>query len=221
MSTPIELPQYSLAEELANAISHGIGAFLSIAGLATLVAFAALYGDVWHITSCAIFGSTMVILYTASTLYHSVTHERIRCVLQQLDHAAIYLLIAGTYTPFLLVNLRGNWGWTLFGIIWGVAIVGMVLVFTCQKRSEKISLALYLCMGWLALVAIKPFISNIELGGLGLILAGGMFYTLGVFFYVADRIPFNHAIWHGFVMLGTGAHFFAVLYYVIPSASMA
>lgn len=212
--------RYSIGEEIANAITHGIGALLSIAGLAVLVSFAALYGDAWHVVSTSIFGATLVLLYAASTVYHSVWHHPTKRILQRLDHSAIFLLIAGTYTPFALVNMRGPWGWTLFGIIWSMALLGIALQVFPRRRNERLSLVLYLGMGWMAVAAIKPFLAGVETGGLILLLIGGLFYSLGVIFYVWQQLKYHHAIWHGFVLAGSVFHFFAVLFYVVPSAPL-
>jgi hemolysin III len=209
---------YSIGEEIANAITHGIGALLSVAGLAVLVSFATLYGDAWHIVSTSIFGTTLILLYAASTAYHSVWHRQTKLILQRLDHAAIFLLIAGTYTPFALVNMRGPWGWTLFGIVWSIALLGIALQLFPRRRNERLSLALYLGMGWMAVAVIKPFLAGVETGGLILLLIGGLFYSLGVIFYVWRRLRYHHAIWHGFVLTGSTFHFFAVLFYVVPNA---
>lgn len=208
--------RYSFGEELAHSITHGLGAALSIAGLAVLVTLAAVRGDAWHVASCAIFGATLVFLYTASTLYHSITHPGAKKVLRVFDHSAIFLLIAGTYTPFTLVNLRGGWGWTLFVIIWGLALFGIVYKVTAKNRFRFLSVLLYLAMGWLVLIAIKPMVSSVPPAGLWLLLAGGLFYTIGVIFYAWKRLPYGHAVWHLFVMAGSVCHFFAVLLYVIP-----
>jgi len=208
--------EYSLAEEIAHSITHGIGVLLSIAGLVILVAYASIRGTAWHVVSCSIYGSTLILLYSASTLYHSVTHKRIKAILQHIDHAAIYLLIAGTYTPFMLVNLRGPWGWSLFGVVWGLALLGLILEFIQVKYYKKISLVVYLGMGWLAVVAIGPLMRNVETTGLILLLAGGLSYTIGVIFYVWRRLAFNHAIWHLFVLAGSILHFFSILFYVVP-----
>jgi len=207
---------YSIGEEIAHTITHGIGALLSIAGLTVLVAFASLNGDAWHITSSSIFGATLVILYSTSSLYHGISHPKAKSILQLLDHAAIYLLIAGTYTPFLLVSLRGIWGWSLFGVIWSIALIGIVLEFVDSKRFQKLSLWLYLGMGWIALIAINPMLEHVETGGLILLLLGGLSYSLGVIFFVRDHLAYNHAIWHLFVLAGSAFHFFSVLFYVIP-----
>lgn len=209
--------EYSVAEEITHAITHGIGALLSIGGLAVLIAYAALYGNALHVTSVGIYGATLVLLYTASTIYHSIPHPRAKPWLQQLDHSAIYLLIAGTYTPFTLVSLNGPWGWTLFSLVWLMAITGVIIKMARIPHSERFSLSLYLVMGWLVLIAIKPMIENVETGGLVLLLLGGLSYSFGAIFYAWDRLAFNHAIWHLFVLAGSMFHFFAILYYVIPS----
>ncbi|AKH21763.1 hemolysin III [Sedimenticola thiotaurini] len=216
MSSESWVSEYSLGEEIAHAVTHGIGAALSIAGLAVLVAFSALYGNVWHITSSSIYGATLILCYTASTLYHSIPHPRAKRILRQIDHASIFLLIAGTYTPFALVSLRDSWGWWLFGGVWGIALFGMIFELFTEQRYKKASLALYLGMGWLAVATIKPMLDSIGMGGLTLLLIGGLFYSLGVIFYVWDRLSYNHAVWHLFVLAGSAFHFFAILFYVIP-----
>lgn len=207
---------YTFGEEVANGITHGIGIVLAIAALAVMVAFAALRGDAWHIVSCSVFGATLITLYTASTLYHSIPIERIKPVLRTLDHSAIFLLIAGTYTPFLLVSLRGPWGWSLFGVIWGIAILGIVLRTTFKGKRHGIVISLYIAMGWAVVIAIKPLLERLETGGLVLLAAGGVVYTAGIGFYLWKRLPYHHAIWHGFVLLGSALHFSAVFWYVIP-----
>ncbi len=207
-----------MGEEIANSITHGIGVALSIAGLAILTAFASLIGDPWRITSCAVFGATLILLYMTSTLYHGIQQPRAKAVLRLLDHSAIFILIAGTYTPFMLVNLRGPWGWSLFGVIWGLAILGVAFQTTIMRRHPIISVAIYLCMGWTVAVAIKPMLSNVAPGGLILLLAGGVAYTAGSAFYGWRRLRFGHSIWHLFVLAGSILHFFAVLFYVIPLA---
>ena len=211
---------YSVGEEIAHAVTHGIGALLSIAGLAVLVSFSVLYGDAWHIVSSSIFGFTLIVLYSASTLYHAIPHPDIKSILQKVDHSAIYLLIAGTYTPFTLVNLRGEWGWSLFAVVWLCALTGIVLELAVKKRREWLSIGLYLAMGWVIVVAIEPLMSSVATGGLVLLVLGGLCYTLGVVFYVWDRLSYNHAIWHVFVLAGSTLHFFAVLFYVIPQETI-
>lgn len=207
---------YSIGEEIAHTITHGIGALLSIAGLVVLVSFATLNGNAWHIVSSSIYGASLVVLYSASSLYHGIPHPRAKSILQQFDHAAIYLLIAGTYTPFLLVSLRGAWGWSLLVIIWSIALFGATLEFLNLPKLKKMSLGLYLGLGWIVVVAIKPMLDRVETGGLILLLLGGLSYSLGVIFYIRHKMPYNHAIWHLFVLAGSVLHFFSILFYVIP-----
>jgi hemolysin III len=208
--------RYSLAEEIANSVTHGVGVLLSIVGLIVLVNLAARHGNVWHIVSSSIFGTTLIMLYLTSTLYHSIPAPGAKKVLRLLDHVAIYLLIAGTYTPFLLVNLRGPWGWTLFALVWGIALTGILLKVSPLGHKRGLSLTLYLVMGWIILIAIKPLLSYLDPAGVRLLVGGGLAYTGGVIFYGWKRLPYNHAIWHLFVLAGSGFHFFAVLLYVLP-----
>jgi hemolysin III len=215
MQTEMIQNRYSLEEEIANTATHGAGILLSIAALAILVAFSSANGDVWHITSTSIYGATLILLYTASSLYHGIPYSKAKQVLRKLDHAAIFLLIAGTYTPFLLVNLRGPWGWTLFGLVWGVAIFGVVLEMASNKRYKRLSVSLYLSLGWIILIAVKPMLTSVEIRGLILLLTGGLCYSLGVIFYIWKRLAYNHTIWHLFVLAGSVFHFFSVLLYVI------
>jgi hemolysin III len=210
------LPRYSIGEEIANSITSGIGIVLAIAGLAVLTAFAASHGDAWHMVGCSIFGATLVLAYTTSTLYHSIQNERVKRVLRAFDHSAIFLLIAGTYTPFMLVNLRGPWGWWLLGVIWSLAAAGIVLRLVLHGRLHWLVVSIYVAMGWAVVIAGKPMWERVDGGGLALLAAGGIAYTAGIIFYVWRRLPYHHAIWHGFVLLGSALHFFAVLFYVIP-----
>ena len=212
-----EHEQASFAEEFANSVTHGVGLGLSLAGLVALIILTALRGTVWHVVSCTIYGSTLVILYAASTLYHSIQSPRAKRVLRIIDHGAIYLLIAGTYTPFTLVNLRGWLGWTLFGVVWGLAALGIAFKVFHVDRFPIVSTLVYLSMGWLVVVAWKPVMSVIPLGGIALIAAGGIAYTAGVIFFAAHKIPYNHAIWHLFVLAGSIFHYAAVLLYVLPA----
>ena len=218
MITDKHLVKYSPREELANGITHGIGTLLSMGGLAVLVAFATRFGDVWHIVSCSVFGVTLLLMYTASTLYHSIPLPRVKTVLRVIDHSAIFFLIAGTYTPFTLVNLRGPWGWSLFGIVWGIALLGVAFQVTLLRRWEIASIGLYVAMGWVVVVAIKPLLASVAPAGLALLLTGGLSYTLGIIFYKWRRLPYHHAVWHLFVLAGSTLHFFAILLYVIPAA---
>ena len=210
---------YSIKEEIAHSITHGVGLLLSVLGLVTLLVYSNQYGDAWHVVSSSIYGATLIALYASSTLYHAVTIPDLKKMLQKLDHAAIFLLIAGTYTPFTLVNLRGGWGWTLFGMVWSIAIAGMVMELIVSKRYKRISLGLYLGLGWLVMIAIEPMLANVASGGLLLLLAGGLFYSLGVIFYVWKTLLYHHAIWHLFVLAGSACHFFAVFVYVIPGGA--
>ncbi len=206
------------AEELANSLTHGAGLMLSIAGFMVLLVLAAVRGSAWRIVSCAVYGSTLICLYTASTLYHGIRSRRLKRVLKICDHSAIYLLIAGTYTPFLLVNLRGSWGWSLFAVIWGLAMAGILFKVWFVEHFPVLSTVVYLLMGWLALVAVKPMLLSVPQSGVLWLLAGGVLYTVGVVFYAWKKIPYNHAIWHGFVLAGSTCHYFAVLCSVIPPA---
>jgi hemolysin III len=206
----------TLGEEIANSITHGAGLLLGIAALVLVVVFAALRGTAIHVVSGAIYGSTLILLYAASTFYHAFPPGRTKRVFGVLDHSAIFLLIAGTYTPFTLVTLGGAWGWSIFGVIWGLAVAGVVLEAVSLGRARKLQVVLYLAMGWMCVVAGRPLLDGLEAGGLMLLLAGGLCYTLGVVFYAWRRLPFHHAVWHVFVLGGSVCHFFAVLLYVIP-----
>jgi hemolysin III len=217
MTTPTRTSRYTLGEEIANSITHGVGGLLAIAGLVVLTTFAALRGSAWHVVACTIFGATMVLLYAISTLYHAIQHPRAKAVLRVLDHSAIFLLIAGTYTPFTLVNLRGPWGWSLFGVIWGLALLGIVFQIGLLRRPV-ISVLLYIAMGWTVLVAMKPLIGAVATGGIVLLVSGGLAYTVGIVFYASRQLPYGHAVWHLFVLAGSVLHFFAILFYVVPVA---
>ncbi|MCE5203915.1 MAG: hemolysin III family protein [Coriobacteriales bacterium] len=207
---------YSLGEEIANAITHGLGVALSVAALTLLVVFAAIWGNGWHLASAIVYGVTLVVLYLASTLYHSIQHEKARRVLRIVDHSSIYLLIAGTYTPFTLVTLRDSGGWWLFGIVWGLALAGVVLEAFAIDRPKWMSLPLYIAMGWLVVVAIRPLVANLPSGGVWLLVAGGLAYTLGTVFYILKRVPYMHMVWHLFVLAGSVCHFLAVMLFVLP-----
>jgi hemolysin III len=215
MNSPA-IPRYSLGEEVANSVTHGIGIVLAIAGLAVLTAFAARNGTAWHVTASAIFGATLILCFTTSTLYHSIQSDRIKQVLRVFDHSAVFLLIAGTYTPFMLIGVPGLWGWTILAAVWTLAITGVVLKFVLRGRLHGLIVALYLAMGWLVVVATKPLVENIGAGGMAFLAGGGLAYTIGVIFYKWRRLPYSHAIWHGFVLLGGGLHYFGVLLYLIP-----
>jgi hemolysin III len=204
----------SLGEEIANSIIHGIGAGLSIAGLVLLIVFASSYGDVWRIVSFSIFGTTLILLYLSSTLYHSFTGPRIKFIFRIMDHVSIYLLIAGTYTPIVLVGIQGAWGWTLFGIIWGLAILGIVLKICFMGRFSVLSSIFYLLMGWMVVIAINPMITMLPFGFIVWIVIGGLSYTIGIIFFAVDKIPYNHVIWHLFVLGGSISHFFGMFFYL-------
>jgi hemolysin III len=219
MDLNIPVSQYSVREELANSITHGIGIIFAIGALVIMDVFAAKFGDAWHIVSCSIFGSTLIILYTASTLYHSIPFQRTKMLLRIIDHSAIFLLIAGTYTPFTLVSLRGPWGWSLFGAVWGIALLGVGFQVFLLRRWPLFSVAIYVGMGLIILVALKPLFAVLSPTGLELLVAGGLAYILGLIFYGWNRLPYNHAVWHLFVLAGSAFHFFSVLFYVIPLAS--
>jgi hemolysin III len=203
----------SLREEIANSISHGLGLLLALVALPVLVLAAIEAGSVRFLVGVSVFGGTMVLLYLASTLYHSITHETAKQVFRVFDHTAIFLLIAGSYTPFSLGVLRGPWGWSMLAIVWTLAIIGIILKINRRTRHSRISIVLYVIMGWLAVIAIKPIVMLIPLPGILLIFAGGVAYTGGLAFFAAQRIRYNHFIWHLFVIAGTTCHFFAVLWY--------
>lgn len=205
---------YTKKEEIANAITHGIGVIFSIAALVLLVVFAAKYKDAWYVVSYSIYGSTLIILYLCSTLYHSFTNQKVKKIFRKFDHSSIFLLIAGTYTPFTLTILRGKLGWSILGIIWGITIIGIVLKIVCFDKVEKISTLLYIAMGWVIVVALKSIAEALPIKGIILLIAGGLIYTLGCIFYVRDKMPYNHAIWHMFVLGGSVCHFFSILLYL-------
>lgn len=221
LTRPAGVAQYTVGEEIANAVTHGVAALLSIAGLAVLVAFAVLYsGSPKVVAAVSIFGASMVFLYTASTLYHSITNPRAKKVLQYLDHSMIYVLIAGSYTPFCLITLQGYTGIALLCAVWLIAIAGISLQAVLLHKADWINCLLYLSMGWLAVFVIDPLVSTLDSTGLALLVAGGLAYTVGVVFYIFERIPFSHAIWHTFVFAGTTLQFFSVLFYVIPGVNV-
>lgn len=203
-------------EELANVLTHGLGVFASVCGGAVLITLAAVFGDVWQIVGASVFGASLLLLYSASTLYHAVRHEIVRARLKVFDHCAIYVLIAGTYTPFMLVDLRGGWGWTLFGVVWGLAVAGIVFKLFCTGKLRVLSTLMYIGMGWLAVIAIGPMLRELPTSALIWLLAGGLTYTVGTVFY-HSRIPYSHAIWHLFVLGGSTCHFVAVLSQVMPA----
>ena len=206
---------WSFGEEVAHSLTHGIGLVLGFVGLVFLLILAARTGDPWRIVACAVYATTLVLLYLASTLYHALSFTRARHVLKVLDHSAIFLLIAGTYTPFALVNLRGPWGWTLLAIVWGLAIGGITAKVVFGPRWPVISTVLYVGMGWTVLIAVKPLVEHVAPGGIAWLFAGGLAYTGGVVFYAWDRLRYGHAIWHVFVLAGSACHYVAVARYVV------
>lgn len=211
--------RYSPAEEIANSVTHGVGLGASLAGAIALVALTATRGDAWQLTSSVVYGVTLVALYVASTLYHSLRPPGAKRVLRVVDHCAIYLLIAGTYTPFALVSLRGGWGWTLFGLVWGLCVAGIVFKVFFTGRLNALSTTVYVLMGWVCVLAAKPIIEMVPRGAVWLLLAGGLVYTAGTVFYHNRRIPYSHAVWHLFVIGGSACHYLAVsLYVLLPAA---
>jgi hemolysin III len=216
MSESQTIEQYSSLEEIFNSITHAIGALVSIAGLVLLIVFSSLYGNSSHVISCTIFGFTLVLLYTASTLYHSFRKPNLKHAFKILDHSCIYILIAGTYTPFLLVTVRGTVGWSMLVLVWSLTVIGILFKIFFVHRFNALSTIAYILMGWLIIFAIKPLFQTLPGGGLALLICGGMAYTLGIIFYSWNKLPFNHAIWHLFVLAGSICHFCAVIFYVIP-----
>ena len=211
--------QYSFAEELVHAVTHGIGVILSIAGLSWMLYVSINVADPWRIVASSIYGTTLIALFLASTMYHAMYASRHREIFKLLDHCAIYLLIAGTYTPFLLVAMRSDTGWWIFGTIWALATAGIVKKLWFRHRFPKVALASYLAMGWLIVVAAPQMVEAIGPNGMAWVVAGGVAYTAGAIFYAVDRIPFNHAIWHVFVLAGGICHFFGVALHVLPVTS--
>jgi hemolysin III len=203
-------------EEILNAVTHGMGATFSMVGLVVLIIAAHLYGNIWHLVSFSIYGTSLLLLYLASTLYHSFRNERIKYIFKIFDHAAIYLLIAGTYTPFALVILQGTMGWTIFALIWSLALVGITQQILFVKRFKVFSTICYVVMGWLIVLFIKPLAAALPTAGLLWLVAGGVLYTVGAAFYLCRRLAFNHTIWHFFVLGGSLCHFITILWFVLP-----
>ena len=203
-------------EELWNVITHGTGALLSVAAFVLLVFFSAFKGTKMDVAASLVFGASLVLLYSASTIYHAVYKLKWKRIFQRIDHLCIYVLIAGTYTPVALLGLKGVWGWSVFGFIWAFAIAGFIFKFSPLRRFEKLSLTLYALMGWLIIIAIKPLIENVAVGALYYLLGGGLCYTIGIYFFAKEKIPYNHAIWHVFVLGGSALHFFGIFFYLIP-----
>ena len=202
---------YSLGEEIFNSVSHGIGGLLSIAGTVVLIVFCAVYSDAWAVVSASIYGASLIILYTMSTLYHAITNNKAKKFFRIMDHDTIFFLIAGTYTPFTLVTLRGPVGWVLFGIVWGAAIIGIVLNSIDLERFRKPSVICYILMGWAIIFAIKPMINALPSVSLIFLLTGGIFYTVGIIFYALKKVKWFHSVWHLFTISGSVFHFFSIL----------
>lgn len=214
MNSTTEKPyrQLSTGEEILNSITHGIGALLSIAALIILIIIAGRNGDIWHLVSFSIYGSTLILLYLSSTLYHSFTSPRVKNLFARFDHISIFLLIAGTYTPILLTSIRGIWGWSLFGVIWGLAIVGAVIRAIYLHRFRKLMVAVYLLMGWMFVLAGKQIYLHLPSISLTFLIWGGIAYSVGVLFYMWRKLPYSHGIWHLFVLTGSMLHFFAIYF---------
>ena len=205
-----------LSTELANSITHGVGCLLSVAALVVLVVLAAQNTTTRHVVACSIYGSTLIALYLASTLYHSLSFTRAKPVFRAIDHSSIYLLIAGTYTPFTLIPLNGGLGWTVFGIVWGLAAAGVAFKVLFTGRFKIVSMSIYLLMGWMSILILRPLVGGMSVMGVWWLAAGGVAYTAGVIFYAWKSLRFHHAIWHLFVMTGSLCHFFSVMYLVLP-----
>jgi len=211
MTKTIHRPQ-TLKEEIANSLTHGVGILFSVVAIALLVTFSVLNGSAMHVVSSSIFGGSFLLLYTFSTLYHAFQHEQVKPLLRTFDHISIYILIAGTYTPFLLLGVQGALGWVFFGLVWLLALLGIVFKVSFQYRFPKASLIFYLGMGWLAVFIVKPLMNSLDATVLSLLLAGGASYTLGTIFYVQKKMMYAHAIWHLFVLGGTILHFIALMF---------
>lgn len=208
--------RYTLGEEIFNAVTHGVGAALAVAGCIIVIVMSAVYGNAWNIVSSAVYGGTLIILYVMSTMYHSLTNKTAKKVFRIFDHCTIFLLIAGTYTPYTLVTIRGVWGWIVFSLVWGSATLGIVLNAVNMEKFKKFSMISYVASGWAIILAIKPLISSIAFGGLMLLLLGGIFYTVGIVFYAMKKLRYMHSIWHMFVLVGSVMHYFSILFYVAP-----
>ncbi|MFD1017988.1 PAQR family membrane homeostasis protein TrhA [Thalassobacillus hwangdonensis] len=206
---------FTKREEISHAITHGIGVLLSIAALVLLIVFASLKGNAWHIVSVSIYGATMLLMYTSSTLVHSFPKGKAKDLFEIFDHSAIYLFIAGTYTPIMLVPLRGTLGWTIFGIVWGIALLGIIFKVFFVKRFVVLSTAFYVLMGWLIVLAWGPLTAELPAAGITYLVVGGVLYSIGSIFYVWRSFPFHHMVWHLFVLGGSILHFFTIFFYII------
>ncbi len=211
-----ETHRFSKGEELANAITHGIGAVLSLAGLVILIVFASIHGTTLHVVTFTIFGATMLLLYISSTLVHAFPPGKAKDLFEIFDHSSIYLFIAGSYTPFTLIVIQGTTGWTMFGIVWGLAIGGTIFKSFFVKKYLFTSTILYIAMGWMIVLGWKQIVDNLTISGVSLLVIGGLCYTIGAIFYVWRGFKYHHMVWHLFVIAGTTAHFFCVLFYLLP-----
>lgn len=203
------------AEEIGNATTHAMGALLSLVAITLLIIFASHQNDVLKLISSIIFGCTLFLMYMSSTLYHSIREPTLKHFFRIVDHASIYLLIAGSYTPFMLVTLRGPWGWSMFTVVWSLAVAGVIFKLFYAHKFELLSTIIYLVMGWMSLIVVKPIYQSLPSGGLECIVAGGLCYTIGVIFYAWERLKYGHVLWHLFVLAGSIFHFFAVFFYVV------
>jgi len=204
-------PFYTVQEEIANSVTHGVGTGMAVAGLATLLVLAVIFGDTRRVVSFSIYGGSLILLYLASTLYHSIQHAKAKKILRVFDHASIYVLIAGTYTPFLIISIRGTLGWTLLAVVWALAIIGVAWKIFFIGRFEVIATAAYVLMGWMCLIAFREMIAKVPPAGLVMLMVGGLVYTAGVIFYAWEKLPYNHAIWHLFVLGGSICHYIAIV----------
>jgi hemolysin III len=216
IAKPASERPYTTGEEIANSVTHGLGLSASVVGLIAMLAWTVQHGSVWHIVSCTVYGLALIFMYFTSTVYHGLRNPNAKRKMRVLDHTAIFLLIAGTYTPFMLVNLHGTWGWTVLGLVWAFTIAGIVFKIFFTGRFKLLSSAIYLAQGWLIVIAVKPMLEHIPTVGLLWLLAGGLSYSVGVIFYVWKKQPYSHAIWHLFVLGGSVCHYVAVWVAVLP-----
>lgn len=211
--------RYTLGEEIFNSVTHGVGSLLSIAGTVVLIVFSAINSDAFAVVSSAVYGASLIILYTMSTLYHSITNEKAKKFFRIMDHNTIFFLIAGTYTPYTLAVLRSPLGWVLFGVVWGAAAIGIVLNSIDLEKFSKISVVCYIAMGWVIIIAVKPLMSSMPFISFALLVAGGVFYTIGVIFYSIKKVKYFHSVWHIFTVIGSALHYFSVFTAIaIPNA---
>lgn len=211
--------RYTLGEEIFNSVTHGVGSLLSIAGTVVLIVFSAINSDAFAVVSSAVYGASLIILYTMSTLYHSITNEKAKKFFRIMDHNTIFFLIAGTYTPYTLAVLRSPLGWVLFGVVWGAAAIGIVLNSIDLEKFSKISVVCYIAMGWVIIIAVKPLMNSMPFISFALLVAGGIFYTIGVIFYAIKKVKYFHSVWHIFTVIGSALHYFSVFTAIaIPNA---